>query len=159
MRCLLLLSGNQIHGKNIRYYEYVCMHAKSLQSCPTLGDPTVCSLPGSSVHRLLQARILEGAAMPSSRESFPTQKSNPRFLHFLIWQVGSLPLAPPGKTYYEYTSTLSPGYNTCNSCWIEKQNLEEWDGDGGGKEAQEGGDMCIHTADSHSCTAETSTIL
>ena len=105
-----------IYVKFPNTFKSTFMHAKSLQSCPTLGDPTVCSLPGSSVHRLLQARILEGAAMPSSRESFPTQKSNPRFLHFLIWQVGSLPLAPPGKTYYEYTSTLSPGYNTCNSC-------------------------------------------
>ena len=34
----------------------VCMHAKSLQSCPTLCDPVDCSLPGSSVHGILQAR-------------------------------------------------------------------------------------------------------
>ena len=33
------------------------MHAKSLQSCPTLCDPVDCSLPGSSVHGILQARI------------------------------------------------------------------------------------------------------
>ena len=33
--------------------------AKSLQSCPTLCDPVDCSLPGSSVHGILQARILE----------------------------------------------------------------------------------------------------
>ena len=39
----------------------------SRQSCPTLCDPTACSLPGSSVHGVLQARILERAAMPSSR--------------------------------------------------------------------------------------------
>ena len=36
-----------------------CVHAKSLQSCPTLCDPVDCSLPGSSVHGILQARILE----------------------------------------------------------------------------------------------------
>ena len=35
-----------------------CMHAKALQSCPTLCDPMDCSLPGFSVHRILQARIL-----------------------------------------------------------------------------------------------------
>ena len=29
------------------------------QSCPTLGDPVDCSPPGSSVHGILQARILE----------------------------------------------------------------------------------------------------
>ena len=39
------------------------------QSCPTLGDPMDCSLPGSSVHGILQAKILEWTAMPSSRGS------------------------------------------------------------------------------------------
>ena len=39
------------------------------QSCPTLGDPTDCSLLGSSVYGILSARILEWAAMPSSRGS------------------------------------------------------------------------------------------
>ena len=39
------------------------------QSCLTLCDPTDYSLPGSSVHGILQARILEWVAMPSSRES------------------------------------------------------------------------------------------
>ena len=44
-----------------------CMCAKS---CPTLCDAMDCSPPGSSVHGILQARILEWVAMPSSRESF-----------------------------------------------------------------------------------------
>ena len=43
--------------------------AKSIQSCLTLCDLVDCSLPGSSVHGILQARILEGVTMPSSRES------------------------------------------------------------------------------------------
>ena len=42
---------------------------KSLQSCPTLCDPMDCSPPVSSVHRILQARILEWVTMPSSRGS------------------------------------------------------------------------------------------
>ena len=46
-----------------------CVHAKSFHSCPTLCDPMDCSLPGSSVHEILQARILEWVAMPSSRGS------------------------------------------------------------------------------------------
>ena len=49
------------------------MHAKSLQSSPTLCDPVDCSPPGSSVHGILQARILEWVAMPSSRGIFLTQ--------------------------------------------------------------------------------------
>ena len=43
--------------------------AKSLQSCPTLWDPMDCSLSGSSVHEMLQSRILEWVAMPSSKGS------------------------------------------------------------------------------------------
>ena len=39
------------------------------QSCLTLCDPMDCSPPGSSVHGILQARILEWFAMPSSRGS------------------------------------------------------------------------------------------
>ena len=33
------------------------------QSCPTLRDPMVCSLPGSSVHGIFQARVLEWGAI------------------------------------------------------------------------------------------------
>ena len=43
------------------------MCAKLLQSCPTLCNPMDCSLPGSSVHGILQAKILEWVAMISSR--------------------------------------------------------------------------------------------
>ena len=46
-----------------------CKHDKSLQSCPTLWDSMDCSPPGSYVHGILQARILEWVAMPSSRGS------------------------------------------------------------------------------------------
>ena len=38
------------------------------QSCLTLCDPTDCSLPGSSVHRILQARILEWVAISFYRD-------------------------------------------------------------------------------------------
>ena len=40
------------------------MHAQSLQSCPTLCDAMNCSPPSSSVHGILQARILEWVGMP-----------------------------------------------------------------------------------------------
>ena len=40
--------------------------AKSLQSCPTLCDPMDCSLPGSSVHGIFQARVLEWGAIAFS---------------------------------------------------------------------------------------------
>ena len=43
--------------------------AKSFQSCPTLCDLMDCHPQGSSAHRILQARILEWVAVPSSRRS------------------------------------------------------------------------------------------
>ena len=46
-----------------------CMCAKSLRLGLTLCDPMDCSLPGSSVQGILQARILEWVARPASRGS------------------------------------------------------------------------------------------
>ena len=53
---------------------YIFIHkyhfsAQSLQSCLTLCDPIGCSLPGSSVHGILQARMLEWIAMLTSSGS------------------------------------------------------------------------------------------
>ena len=71
------------------------LHAKSLQSCPTLYNPMDHS---SSVHGILQARILEWIAMPSFRGS-----SQPRdricVSHLLCRQAGPLPLVPPLNYY------------------------------------------------------------
>ena len=39
------------------------------QSCPTLSDPMDCSLPGSSVHGIFQARVLEWVAIALSEET------------------------------------------------------------------------------------------
>ena len=46
----------------------LCLCAKSIQLCLTLCDPVDHSLPGSSVHGILQARILEWVAILSSGE-------------------------------------------------------------------------------------------
>ena len=57
-----------------------CMKVKSesevAQSCPTLGDPMDCSPPGSSVHGIFPARVLEWVAIPSSHNSIVDQKKN-----------------------------------------------------------------------------------
>ena len=45
-------------------FKAVCVSVA--QSCLTLSDSTDCSLPGSSVHGILQARILEWIAVPFS---------------------------------------------------------------------------------------------
>ena len=74
-------------GGGIAVEAYVC--AKSLQLCPALCDHVDSRLPSSSV----QTRILEWVAVPSSRGSFWPASLNV----CLHWQVGSLPLVPPGK--------------------------------------------------------------
>ena len=51
------------------------------QSCLTLCDRINYNLVSSSVHGILQARILEWVAMPFSRGIFPTQGSNLGLLH------------------------------------------------------------------------------
>ena len=55
------------------FYEYLqdLLESESevAQSCPTLCDPMDCSLPGSSIHGIFQARVLEWVATSFSRES------------------------------------------------------------------------------------------
>ena len=55
------------------------VHAQSLQSCLTLCNPMDCSPPGSSIHGILQARILDRVAISST----PNQGSNLGLLHLL----------------------------------------------------------------------------
>ena len=58
-----------------------CMKVKSqsevTQLCPTLSDPMDCSLPGSSVHGIFQARVLEWGAI--------ALRDPPKFLLLLLW--------------------------------------------------------------------------
>ena len=72
--------------------------AKLLQLCPTLCYPMDCSPPGSSVHGILQARILEWVAMTSFRGSSRTKDRTHISLTLLHWQAGSLPVVLPGKS-------------------------------------------------------------
>ena len=72
--------------------ECLCVCSHSL--CPTCRDPMDCSPPGSSVHGIFQARILEWVAISFSRGIFPTQESNPCLLNC---QADSLPLSHQGS--------------------------------------------------------------
>ena len=62
------------------------------QSCPTLCDPVDCSPPGSSVHGILQVRILEWVTISFSRGS-----SQPRDQTQVSCIAGALTSEPPGK--------------------------------------------------------------
>ena len=87
-RCVLCLGGGKRYNKKCeapvmyigawsvqaavtKYHRLagLCVHAKLLQFIQLFADPLDCSPPGSSVHGILQARILEWDSMPSSRGS------------------------------------------------------------------------------------------
>ena len=77
-------------------------HPKTLRCCylvllshVTLSNPVDCSLPGSSVYVIVQARILEWVDISFSRGIFPTQGLNLPLLH---WQVDSIPLSHMGSS-------------------------------------------------------------
>ena len=113
------------------------------QSCLNLWDPMDCSLPHSSVPRIIQAIILEWIAMFSFRGS-----SQPRdwtcFLCLLHWQVDSLSMRHLGspKIHYQllfrgsssviiYSTDLPPQVRRCPICnWrrAEKYLQKEWRG-------------------------------
>ena len=84
---------------------YCCCLAA--QSCLTLCNPMDCSPLDSSVHRILQARILEWVTISSSRESFLTQGSNSCLLHLLHWQAESLLVSHQGKPRNTGVGSLS----------------------------------------------------
>ena len=75
----------------------VCVHAKSLQSCPTLCDHMDCRPPGSSVRGILRARILEWLAMPSSRVS--SRCRNRTYISSISCIADSLMLSHWGCSY------------------------------------------------------------
>ena len=99
---------------------YMC--AKSLQSCQILCNPMDCSLPGCSVHGILQAGKTTGVSCHALFQGiFPTQGSNEHLLCLLHCQVGSLPLAPPGEPTVIYS--ISPQIFQEGFLWINTNNF------------------------------------
>ena len=66
---IILHSPSPIESKSPFYMIFNTNDVKLLQSCPTLCESMDCSLPGTSVHEILEARKLEWVAMPFSRGS------------------------------------------------------------------------------------------
>ena len=78
-----------------------CTRVQLLQSCPTLSKLLDCNLPGSSVHGIFQARILEQVVMPSSRGSSRSRD----------------------RTHTSYVSCIAGGFFTHSTTW----EVREWD--------------------------------
>ena len=91
---------------SLPFYIQPCC-AKLLQSCLTLCDPMVYSLPGSSVHGILQARILEWVAMPSSRGcSRPRDRTRVSSGSHMVGRFFTT--EPPSKLIYTQQRLLYP---------------------------------------------------
>ena len=75
-----------------------CTCAKSFQLCLALCNSMGCDPPGSSVHGIFQAKILEWVATLSSRGCSRLRDQTHSSLSLLHWQADCLPLAPPGKS-------------------------------------------------------------
>ena len=82
-----------------------CMKVKTksqvAQSCPTLSNPKNCSLPGSSIHGIFQARVLEWVAITFSTTptgSSKKQESSEKHLLLLDWLCQSLWLCGSPQT-------------------------------------------------------------
>ena len=84
-----------------------CVPAKLLQLCLTLCDLMDCSLPGSYVHGIIQARILVWDAMPSSRGS---SRIRDQTHTSCIRKVGSLSLSHQ-KSPYLYLFTFKTNFS------------------------------------------------
>ena len=94
---------SDVWGEEYRSQEPVLTMVKwsaVAQLCPTLCDPMSCSLPGSSVHRIFQAIVLEWIAISFSRGS-SQPRDRTRVSHivdrrFTVWATREVPLAMVG---------------------------------------------------------------
>ena len=93
--------------------KYILVCVQSYFSHEWLCDPMDCSLPGSSVHGILQARILEWVAMPSSRGSFQTRDQT--HVSCVSWIAGRFFITEPSRKPYIYHT------------YILKEKEIEWD--------------------------------
>ena len=110
------------------------MWSEVTQLCPTLCDPTDCSLPGSSIHGILQARILEWVAISFSRRSSRprdwTRVSRIVGRRFTVWasreaQYWSCVLPVPCDENGNLTSVSSSQNPTIIRKTLEESKLSE----------------------------------
>ena len=99
---------SMIWGKILNPLLCVCVCDSRPQSCLTLCDPKDYSSSGSSVHGILQARMLEWVVIPFSRGIFPSQGSNPHLLHCrqILYHLSHQGSPSPLLTSFYFVSKL-----------------------------------------------------
>ena len=102
---------------------------KSLQSCPTLCDPMDCSLPGSSVHGIFQARVLEwGAVAFSIAGGLDQCKANTQGVVTRLWSPQCLDIStgntPPRNPQISELEN-STDFGTCYRYVLNKYKIDK----------------------------------
>ena len=96
LKLFILYWGIAPSHRRMRWLDATCamnIVSEVAQSCATLCNPMDCSPPGSSIHGIFQARILECVAISFSRGSYrPRDQTRSPAL-----QADALPSEPPGK--------------------------------------------------------------
>ena len=120
---LFTLSDKIVFVKCLAQGRFIKCRFPSLESCclvaksyPTLCDPMDCSLPGSSLCGISQARINGVGCYFLLQRIFPTQGLNPSLLH---WQADSLPLSHSGSPSLGRTHDLIERANKYSGCWAQ----------------------------------------
>ena len=99
-----------------------CMKVKSesevAQSCPTLRDPMDCSLPGSSIHGIFQARVLDAMGMPLP---------SPVVFAFAVkWEKKKLLPRPGSRSFHFYFSNEFYDFMVLLFCNYQIQAQRDW---------------------------------
>ena len=106
--------SSRLRFLRVKYFVLVKIRSSMLKtiSVQLSATPWDCSLPGSTVHGILQARtgvdrlsLLQGI--------FPTQGLNPCLLHLLQWQVDSFPLCHLGSPISHAAATAAKSLQSC----------------------------------------------
>ena len=125
--------SRQKHWSGLPFPSPVCESERVVaQSCPTLSDPMDCSLPGSSVHRIFQARVLEWGAIAFSASSLYLPHYVIRFSLFYLSLPPRLLSRPRIKPYLSYgflcpklDKTLNKGWKKMSEFQIQKFILDD----------------------------------
>ena len=128
--CVYLPFKDQVHIYDPGEYSFTvlkvvkCTCLLVAQSCPTLCNCMDCSLPGSSVHGILQARILEWVAIPFSRGSFwPRNQTHLSCIVYLGTRKG-LEFRSPQAVLSSYVVWVEPG---SSYILLQRRNRETWE--------------------------------
>ena len=99
-------------------YGWIMPSVCCTQSCPTLCNPVDCSPPGSSVHGILQVRILEWIGISYPRGSLPHQERTPISCiscigRWILYYSETWEAHMPPATPQRYVEVLTPGTGEC----------------------------------------------